>query len=160
MGRPCPPRPLFPPPPSFVRIISIVYASAVHSLSPTLSRKGIRGRANDHRDTNQGEARSLVIDRPPETFFSSSSSFEANVRTTFDPVMILESRAFPSIPSSSKKIFFTGFFLYLFLQRYRGGRVTKKARLIFSGSSAILIYRCREGVPESFAKGDASLSGE
>lgn len=87
-----------------------------------------------------------MIDRPPETFFSSSSSFEANVRTTFDPVMILESRAFPSIPSSSKKIFFTGFFLYLFLQRYRGGRVTKKARLIFSGSSAILIYRCREGI--------------
>lgn len=87
-----------------------------------------------------------MIDRPPETFFSSSSSFEANVRTTFDLVMILESRAFPSIPSSSKKIFFTGFFLYLFLQRYREGRVTKKARLIFSGSSAILIYRCREGI--------------
>lgn len=56
-----------------------------------------------------------MIDRPPETFFSSSSSFEANVRTTFDPVMILESRAFPSIPSSSKKIFLQVFFLYLFL---------------------------------------------
>lgn len=86
-----------------------------------------------------------MIDRPPETFFSSSSSFEANVRTTFDPVMILESRAFPSIPSSSKKIFLQVFF-FIFSYNVRGGRVTKKARLIFSGSSAILIYRCREGI--------------
>ena len=93
-----------------------------------LSRKGIR--ANDHRDTNQGEARDRSFSSSSSSFSSSSSSFEASIRTTL--VMILESHVFP-FKFKVHFYFFcrmerrvVSFFLYLFLQRYRGSRVTKK----------------------------------
>ena len=49
-----------PPLPSFASSCTTRVCHMARTFHP-LSRKGIR--ANDHRDTNQGEARSLVIDR-------------------------------------------------------------------------------------------------
>ena len=107
----------------------VPHASATwHGTFHPLSRKGIR--ANDHRDTNQGEARDRSFSSSSSSFSSSSSSFEASIRTTL--VMILESHVFP-FKFKEHFYFFcrmerrvVSFFLYLFLQRYRGSRVTKK----------------------------------
>ena len=116
-----------PPLPSFASSCTTRVCHMARTFHP-LSRKGIR--ANDHRDTNQGEARDRSFSSSSSSFSSSSSSFEASIRTTL--VMILESHVFP-FKFKEHFYFFcrmerrvVSFFLYLFLQRYRGSRVTKK----------------------------------
>lgn len=139
MGRPCPPRPLSPPPLVHHRIISIVYRT-FHPLSPTLSRKGIRVRMIAGIRI---EAR-LVIDHSPETF---TSSFEANIRRRL--ATILKSRCdflppslqvqsssprrflLPFLQDGEAREFFFSFFYFLTTSSRES---SNKARLIFSGS--------------------------